>query len=644
MNWSPRSFLRTGVLAFAVAFASAAHAQQPPKPPFDSAASNLAQGRPEQHEHGKQAKPAAPAEGQVHDHTQMPAGQHGAAREGSGTAWLPDASLMYAIHGQRGPWELMAHGNAFVQYLDDAGPRGSDQFGSINWIMGMAHRNIGKGRLRLHTMLSFEPATIGGCGYPDLLATGELCDGEPIHDRQHQHDLFMEVAASYDRPLAGAVRWQVYGGPAAEPALGPVAYPHRLSAMPNLLAPITHHWLDSTHISFGVVTGGVYGNRWKAEASIFNGREPDEQRTGFDLAPLDSVAGRVWFLPTANVAIQVSAGRLTEAEPGEDGGPRIDVTRATASVTYHRLLGEGGIWASTAAWGRNVESGEGTNAFLLETNLTLEDRDAWYGRFETVDKSAHDLDLPGSLVHDVEREEVFIVSKLQGGYTRYLPAWRGLKPGLGLSASAGFVPSALESVYGSRVNVGFGVFFNIRPAVMRMAMTAPASGATAPPAPSPGHEHAAPATPVPAPRAAEPAAKPPATTDPHAEHAAPPAKPVAKPPEAAPKPTPSKPAAKPAAPDPHAGHAMPPSKPAPPAKKGAATKPTAAAKPPAAAAAKAAPATKPPPDAIDPVCGLKVDHETAPKATVNGRTYYFCSEQHQQLFQKNPAKYLPKVK
>jgi YHS domain-containing protein len=639
MNWSPRSYLRAGVVAFAIALASAAHAQQPPKPP-------------EQHEHGTQPKPAAPAEGQVHDHTQMPADQHGAAREGSGTAWLPDASLMYAIHAQRGPWELMAHYNAFVQYLDDAGPRGSDQFGSINWIMGMAHRNIGRGRLRLHTMLSFEPATIGGCGYPDLLATGELCDGEPIHDRQHQHDLFMEVAASYDRPLAGAVRWQVYGGPAAEPALGPVAYPHRLSAMPNLLAPITHHWLDSTHISFGVVTGGVYGTRWKAEASIFNGREPDEQRTGFDVAPLDSVAGRVWFLPTANVAIQVSAGRLTEAEPGEDGGPRIDVTRATASATYHRLIGEGGIWASTAAWGRNVESGQGTNAFLLETNLTLNDRDAWYGRFETVDKSAHDLDLPRSLVHDVEGDEVFIVSKLQGGYTRYLPAWRGLKPGFGISASAGFVPSALESVYGSRVNAGFGVFFNIRPAVMRMAMPAPASGPAAPPAP-PGpvaHEHpapkpgapapAAPGTvehkpethptpaPAPAPGAAEPAAKPPAAADPHAEHAAP----TAKPPAAAAKPTPSKPApaAKPAAPDPHAGHAMPPSKPAPPAKKGAATQPT--------------PATKPPADAIDPVCGLNVDRETAPKATVNGRTYYFCSEQHQQLFQKNPAKYLPKGK
>jgi hypothetical protein len=214
---------------------------------------------------------------------------------------------MYMIHRARGAWELMLHGNGFVHYLDDAGDRGHDQFGSINWVMGMAHRNAGAGRVGLRAMFSFEPATIRGCGYPDLLATGERCDRQPIHDQQHQHDLFMEIAATYDRPLRGSVRWQVYGGPAAEPALGPVAYPHRLSAMPNLLAPITHHWLDATHITFGVVTGGVYGEHWKTEVSAFNGREPDEQRTGFDIAPLDSLSGRVWCQARSNQCMGVES-------------------------------------------------------------------------------------------------------------------------------------------------------------------------------------------------------------------------------------------------------------------------------------------------------------------------------------------------
>jgi hypothetical protein len=256
----------------------------------------------------------------------------------------------------------------------------------------------------------------------------------------------------------------VYGGPVGEPALGPVAYPHRISAMPNLLAPISHHWLDATHITFGVATAAVYGSRWKAEASAFNGREPDEDRTDFDLAALDSFSGRLSFLPTPKVVLQVSAGRLTEAEPAEHDAARIDVTRVTASATYHRSRQDGGIWATTAAWGRNAEGDHATNALLVETNLTLADRDTWFGRFEVVGKTAHDLD-----VHDVADGEAFTVSKLQAGYTRYLAAWKGLKPGFGVSASAGIVPKTLESVYGSRINAGFGVFFTVRPAVMRMA-------------------------------------------------------------------------------------------------------------------------------------------------------------------------------
>jgi len=436
--------------------------------PLSAQAHGSDQGQPkplpaqEQHQH--QAAQSQP------DHTQHEAAGMAMfpAREASGTAWLPDATPMYGLHRLAGSWQLMGHGNAFAQFLYDSGERGHDQVGSINWIMGMAHRNLAGGRLGLRGMFSLEPWTVGGCGYPDLLATGERCDGEPITDRQHQHDLLMEMAAQYDRSLRSSVRWQVYGGLAAEPALGPAAYPHRISAMPDLLAPITHHWLDATHITFGVLTAGIYGDRWKAEASAFNGREPDEERTGLDLAPLDAVSGRLWFLPTANVAMQVSAGHLNEAEPGESGDPRVDVTRVTASATYHRLRGEGGIWATTVAWGRNEEEDHATHALLVESNLTLADRDTWFGRFEIVGKSAHDLDVPHSLAHDVGGAETFTVAKLQGGYTRYLAAWKGLKPGFGVSASAGFVPRALETVYGGRVTVGVGVFLTVRPAVMRM--------------------------------------------------------------------------------------------------------------------------------------------------------------------------------
>jgi hypothetical protein len=378
-------------------------------------------------------------------------------REASGTAWLPEATPMYGVFHTAGPWQVMWHGNAFLQYLRDAGHRGSDQAGSINWIMGMARRTVGRGRLGFRGMASVEPWTIRGCGYPDLLATGEVCDGEAIHDRQHPHDLFMELAAEYDHALRGAVRWQLYGGFAGEPALGPVAYPHRPSAMPNPLAPIGHHWLDATHITFGVVTAGVYGSRWKLEASSFNGREPDQHRRGFDFAALDSVSARVWWLPNPSLAVQMSAGYLSEAEPGHsDAGPRVDVNRVTASATYHRALGSSGLWATTIAWGRNEEEGAASHALLAETNVSWRDRDNWFARLEAGGKPAHDLDLHG-------REGNISVGKVQGGYTRYLLAGRPLQPGVGASVSAGIVPRSLEAVYGRRVNVGFGMFVTVRP-------------------------------------------------------------------------------------------------------------------------------------------------------------------------------------
>jgi YHS domain-containing protein len=281
----------------------------------------------------------------------------------------------------------------------------------------------------------------------------------------------MEIAAESDAPLGAGLRWQVYGAPAGEPALGPVAYPHRVSAMPNPLAPIAHHWLDSTHISFGVLTGGIYRKRWKIETSAFNGREPDENRKNFDFGALDSVSGRVSVLPTANLSLQASAGRLKDAEAGDNGGPRVDVNRITASATFHRLRTRN-VWASTVGWGRNAEPDHTTNAMLLETVLTIADRDTWFGRFEAVEKTPHDLDLSTTT-------EVVTVAKLQGGYTRSLPAAHGFKPGLGVTASVGIVPEELRAAYGSRTNAGAGLFLTLRPVAMVMTTaSAAASGRT----------------------------------------------------------------------------------------------------------------------------------------------------------------------
>jgi hypothetical protein len=382
------------------------------------------------------------------------------AREASGTAWLPDETPMYAFHRTTGRWELMLHGSVAIQYVDEGGDRGDEQFGSTNWVMGMAHGSIAGGVLGLHAMASLDPLTVGECGYPNLLATGEFCDGEPIHDRQHPHDLFMELTAGYERALSRRVAFQVYGGPVGEPALGPVAFPHRISALSNPLAPIAHHWLDSTHIAFGVLTTGLFGRAWKVEGSLFNAREPDEERFDFDLDPLDSYSGRVWFLPSPRWALQISAGKLVEAEVPPEGGPRIDVTRTTASATYHRPLAREGYWASTMAWGRNEEEGEATQALLLETNVNLRQRNLFFARGEIVEKSAEDL------VLDQSEEEFFTVGKVAVGYMRQFHRFSGFAVGVGGLVSVSLLDQDLESVYGSTSPVGAAVFVRIRPAPM----------------------------------------------------------------------------------------------------------------------------------------------------------------------------------
>jgi hypothetical protein len=188
-------------------------------------------------------------------------------RDASGTSWLPDATPMFGVHRAWRGWEVMLHGNLFVQFLYEpgfihrTGGFAERQFSSVNWGMAMARRNAGRGRVGLRAMVSLEPWTVTDCGFLNALASGERCRGDTIHDRQHPHDLFMELAADYDRPLRGSLRWQIYGGLSGEPALGPSGYPHRVSAMANPMAPIAHHWLDSTHITMGLVTTGVYDRR-----------------------------------------------------------------------------------------------------------------------------------------------------------------------------------------------------------------------------------------------------------------------------------------------------------------------------------------------------------------------------------------------
>ena len=410
------------------------------------------------------AQEAAPIP--AHEHASDVTAPLFAPRETSGTAWAPDTTPMLGWHGAVADWQVMVHGNAFGQFLYESGEdhRRGQQGGSINWLMGMARRQVGAGMVGARAMLSFEPWTIGGCGYPNLLATGEVCGGDSIHDKQHPHDLFMEVAGEYTRPLTDGFRWFVYGGPAGEPALGPPGFPHRASAFPNPIAPIGHHWLDSTHITFGLVTTGIDSRRWKVEGAAFNGREPDADRKGFDLAAFDSLSGRVSMMASPGLTFQMSAAKLGEAEAGVSDQPCTDVSRATASATYHRQSGDRG-WASTVGYGVNSEVSiipgallpQTSHAVLLESSVIAGERYALFGRLEVVGKPAHDLHAHEFIT------STFTVGKLQAGYTHYVARLAGMVLGPGVVVSATAVPPLLAPRYSGPIAPGVGVFLAVRP-------------------------------------------------------------------------------------------------------------------------------------------------------------------------------------
>lgn len=385
-------------------------------------------------------------------------------RMGSGTTWIPDAVSMPSRERMFGKWMVMAHGAANLQYDHQPGPRGADQFGSLNWAMLMASRDVAGGRFQARTMLSLDALTVSPRGYPLLLQSGEAYRGQPLHDRQHPHDFFMELAALYERELTPRVGWTIYGGPSGEPALGPVAFMHRPSAMDNPAAPLSHHWQDATHVSFGVLTTGIFTKTLRLEGSVFNGREPDENRWNFDPIKFDSYSTRLSVNPSANWSFSAGYGYLRSPEalrPGES------IHRVTASVLHGTNIGMEGKWASSLVWGANKHSGQTglSNSLLAETETILDRANTIFARAEWVQKSAGDIvvDKASTSLPVYPSTRTFSISTAQLGYIREIARARWTTIGLGAAATLNFVPGGLEPYYGSRRPIGTFVFLRVRP-------------------------------------------------------------------------------------------------------------------------------------------------------------------------------------
>lgn len=367
-------------------------------------------------------------------------GPYSMSREASGTSWQPDSSPMEGIHWMRGAWMGMVHGFADAVYDHQGGPRGDDDVFGPTMLMVMAQRPAARGTLGVRTMLSIDPATVGKGGYPLLLQTGETADGRtPLIDRQHPHDLFMELAAVYSYPVGEHASVFGYFGLPGEPALGPTTFMHRFSGMELPEAPIGHHWLDSTHITFGVATAGLTLGRWKVEASAFNGSEPDENRWNIEAPRFNSASGRLTFNPWSNWSLQASYGHVKQPEQLEPG---VNVNRTTTSVSYNRPRAAGSNWQTTLAWGHNKKTpGGSTDAFLLESTLRTGHHTV-FGRAETAQKD--ELFESGPHAH-----VVFDVGKVSLGYIFDVVRSGHLALGLGGLGSLHFVPAEIASDYGS---------------------------------------------------------------------------------------------------------------------------------------------------------------------------------------------------
>jgi len=383
-------------------------------------------------------------------------------RDSSGTSWVPGSSPVHSLQFKPGQWDVMLHGNVFLRYTNqntfEGGKRGGDDIDALNWVMLMARRSLGdKDQIVLRAMFSLEPLTVGGRGYPLLLQTGETWKGQRLIDHQHPHDLFGELAVLYSRKLYPGSSAFIYFGLPGEPALGPTVYLHRPSAADIPDAPLGHHWQDSTHITFGVLTGGLVYRDFKLDASLFNGREPDENRYDIDTPNFNSFSARISWNPDENISAQVSYGKLKSPEALDPGR---DVNRYTASVVWDRPLAEGKNLALSFIWGRNAPGGlKAEDSLLLEADFSA-GKNALFGRAEWVQKTGEDLGVQ-------DREKIFNIGAIGIGAARKIYEGDRFFASLGMMGTVDLIGDSLKPFYGN-LPFSFQVFIRITPSIMEM--------------------------------------------------------------------------------------------------------------------------------------------------------------------------------
>jgi hypothetical protein len=377
---------------------------------------------------------------------------------------------------QAGAWHFMQDAMVYANLNMQGSDRGETEFVGQNWWMGMGGRERGRHHLMFTAMFSLDPATVGKNGYAEIFQVGETFQNRPLIDRQHPHDFLMQASAVWRFALTERTAISIGGAPVGEPALGPVAFMHRPSAFENPTAPLSHHTFDSTHIAMGVINATVERGPWVAEASLFNGREPDEQRWDLmDPGALDSWSGRLWF-QRGNWQFQASHGVLKEPEALEPG----TIRRTTGSGAWFRSTDDN-LRNVFVAWGLNDTEHGRRNAVIGET-LLRRGRTSVYGRVEAVQVetglllgeavsgSANGVTIPPTCPSDVhcvgggedrvEDRSNTVAAFTVGGILDVI-TWAGIRGGLGADVTFYGVPNVLQPAYGSRP-VSFHLFLRVQ--------------------------------------------------------------------------------------------------------------------------------------------------------------------------------------
>jgi len=379
---------------------------------------------------------------------------------GSGTSAEPDSTPVPMLMTKKGKWTLMFHANVFVLDEQQSSPRGEDKFFSTNWFMGMAQRPLGPGVFTARAMLSLEPATITGRQYPLLFQQGETAFGKPIADGQHPHNFFMEIAALYDLKLGKNGLLSFYAAPIGDPAIGPIAYPHRASASEDPLAALGHHQEDSTHIAEDVVTVGVAYRIARIEASGFHGREPNENRWNISQGKIDSWSTRLTIQPGKNWSGQYSYARIASPEALF---PNEDQERMTASAIYNRPF-RNGNWASSLIWGRtrSLEDSSIFNSYALESTLRFLTRNHAWTRIENAERSNELLFGENALPPSFLEQPIGRVQAYTLGYDRDFDVIPHVATAIGAQVTVYGVGEDLKPVYGWHP-AGVALFLRVRP-------------------------------------------------------------------------------------------------------------------------------------------------------------------------------------